>query len=73
MILSHRFGYSLPPSSCDGEPAPSLALPRPVPIELIVFVPPNGDFIELPVEGSTGDVLLAFEDDRERVPGGCGR
>ena len=42
-------------------------------MELIALELPKGDLRELPVDGSTGDVLLALEEERESVPGGCGR
>ena len=63
MALAYRFEYSLPPISCEGEPAPILALPIGV---AIPFAPggPNGDLIELPAGGSIGDVFAVDEPDR---------
>lgn len=55
--------YSLPapPSSCDGEPVPDLALPA-----AAVLLPgfPNGDRPAVPGGGSMGDVLAVEEPDR---------
>jgi len=60
-IFSHRFEYSLPPSSCDGDPAPNLALPGALAIPLTLGGFPKGDLIELFVGVSIGDVF-AVED-----------
>lgn len=63
-IPSHRFEYSLPPSSCEGDPAPDLALPGVFTILLIALGFPNGDRTAL-VEGSSiGDVFEVGDPDR---------
>lgn len=64
MICSHRLEYSLPPSSCDGDPAPSLALPVGMAILLTLALLPKGDRIALPGGGSIGDVFAVEDPDR---------
>ena len=63
MGIAYRLEYSLPPTSCEGEPAPILALPI---VFVIPFTPgaPNGDLIVLPAGGSIGDVFAVDEPDR---------
>lgn len=62
-IFSHRFEYSLPPSSCDGDPAPNLALPGALPIPLTLGGFPKGDLIELFIGVSIGDVFAVEDPD----------
>jgi len=61
--FSHRFEYSLPPSSCDGDPAPNLALAGALPIPLTLGGFPKGDLIALFVGVSIGDVFAVEEPD----------
>lgn len=63
MQISHRFKKSLPPSSCDGDPAPSLALPVEVAMLLMVTLLLKGDRVVLPGGGSTGDVFSVEDPD----------
>lgn len=62
--ISHRFRNSLPPSSCDGDPAPNLALPVAVAILLILTLLLKGDRMVLPDGGSIGDVFSVDDPDR---------
>lgn len=61
--FTHRFEYSLPPSSCDGDPAPSLALP--VAAAILLGPPgfPNGDRTGLLAGGSIGEVSAVDDSD----------
>lgn len=61
--VSHRLIYSLPPSSCDGDPAPSLELPLGAAIVLELPTFPNGDRVGLPAGGSIGDVFPVDDPD----------
>lgn len=54
--ITYRFEYKRPPSSCEGEPAPNRALFGESPEFTNPFAVPNGDFIELPGGGSTGEL-----------------
>lgn len=58
--VAYRLEYSLPPTSCEGEPAPILAPPI---VFVIPLTPggPNGDRTALPPGGSIGDVLAVDE------------
>lgn len=69
--LTHRLEYNRPDRSCDGEPAPSLALPI-VPPVLSVFAPPKGFFTELPPGGSMGEVFDVDEPDLGCAADSCG-
>lgn len=63
MTVAYRLEYSLPPTSCEGEPAPILALPI---VFVIPFTPgaPNGERTVVPAGGSIGDVFAVEEPDR---------
>jgi len=62
--ITHRLEYSLPPSSCEGEPAPNLAPPAVLPVPPSPFGFPKGDLSEeVPVPGSIGDELAVDEPD----------
>lgn len=61
----------VPPSSCEGEPAPDREFPAIFPVEFMPPDRPKGDLNALPLEGSIGDVLAV--DDPERLRTGCGR
>lgn len=60
--MAYLLEYSLPPTSCEGEPAPILVLPIGF---VIPFTPgaPNGDRTALPAAGSIGDVFAVDEPD----------
>jgi hypothetical protein len=49
-----RFEYSLPLNSCDGDPAPILEMPLPVPDAPLLE--PRGYLIDPPEGGSIGEV-----------------
>lgn len=59
-MFSYRFEYKRPPSSCEGEPAPSRVVP---PAEIPFTGPglPNGDRTVLPAGASIGEVLAVDE------------
>lgn len=63
IILAYRFEYSLPPNSCDGDPAPNLPLPGALPNPFIPPGLPKGDRIGLFVGASMGDVLVVDDPD----------
>ncbi len=54
--ITYRFEYKRPPNSCEGEPAPNRALFGESPEFTNPFAFPNGDFIEFPGGGSTGEL-----------------
>ena len=64
-MSTDRFEKSLPapPSSCDGEPVPDLAIAVAV---LTLLLPgfPNGDRTAVPACGSIGEVLAVEDPDR---------
>ena len=64
---------ALPPSSCDGEPAPDRVLPAILPAEFKPPESPKGDLNALPLEGSVGDVLAVEDPERGRPTTGCGK
>lgn len=61
--MTHRFEYNLVPSSCDGDPAPNLALPMVPGVLLRPFGPPNGDLTLFPLGGSIGEVFVVDDPD----------
>lgn len=61
--MAYRFEYNLPPSSCEGEPAPNLALLVENPELPSPFVLPKGVFTTLPDGGSIGEVFPVEEPD----------
>ena len=65
-LQTNRFGYSLPPTSCEGEPAPIRELPFRLPVI------PNGERDE-PGVCSIGEVLDVEEPERGWVAVTCGR
>ena len=64
MCKANLFEYNLPPSSWEGEPAPSLAL-----LEALLTPPglPNGDRIGLFIVGSIGEVSAVDDPDLDWV------
>ena len=60
--VTDLFVYKRPPSSCDGEPAPSREEPVPLLMVPSGFGSPKGDRPER-VGGSIGDVLAVEEPD----------
>lgn len=72
MVETNRLEYNLPPNSCEGDPAPVLAvaatpprLPSPLPL-------PSGYLAELLEGGSMGDVAAVDDPDRGCVGLSCG-
>lgn len=65
VALTYRRENSLPPSSCEGDPAPSLALPAVArPLAPRPLVPAKEDLSGLPVEDSMGELLAVEEFER---------
>ncbi len=62
-MLSHRFEYNLPLSSCDGDPAPNLAFPIGVAMLLTLGLLEKVGLFALPGVCSTGDVFAVEEPD----------
>ena len=61
---THRLEYNLPPYSCDGDPAPSLAPAAATPRGLDVFADDIGKRMEPPEDGgSVGDADVVEEAD----------
>lgn len=54
----------MPPSSCDGEPAPDRVLLAILPAEFKLPGNPKGDLKAFPLEGSVGEVLAVEDPER---------
>ena len=70
---TNRFEYSLPPNSCDGDPAPSRMPAAAFPKELDVFPAGTGKRMDPPEGGSIGEVLPVEEPERGGCEVSCGR